>query len=66
MGSDRASEPTKVWHCTHCGSRNLTSAVDVFSDQCRTCTEYNDIDWEEPNALSFGTLSEATEQMTAD
>ncbi|MFB6165554.1 MAG: hypothetical protein ABEJ31_10385 [Haloarculaceae archaeon] len=36
---------TKVWECAECGARNVTTERDVFSDQCRTCTMYNEVDW---------------------
>jgi hypothetical protein len=53
MATSTESAPTKVWHCRQCGTRNVTRERDLFSDQCRYCTTYNDLDWSEGGEVSI-------------
>lgn len=66
MGPGFDMAVTKVWYCTQCGSRNVTAASDVFSDQCRNCTEYNEIDWSETADLSLSEARDARDRIEAE
>lgn len=63
-GFDMAA--TKVWRCSQCGSRNVTAASDTFSDQCRYCTEYNEVDWSETADLSLSEARRAARRAEAE
>lgn len=63
-GFDMAA--TKVWFCDQCGSRNVTAASDVFSDQCRHCTEYNQVDWSETADLTLSEARAAADRVGAE
>jgi hypothetical protein len=43
---------TLTWHCDHCDARNVTTERDTFSDQCRNCTLYNEVDWSDRDPIS--------------
>jgi len=60
VGMDLTSSggDTKVWYCSACESRNVTNAGDVFSNQCRACTEYNDLDWSDGTSGRSGESGE--------
>ena len=64
LGFDMAA--TKVWHCVQCGSRNVTAVSDVFSDQCRNCTEYNEIDWSDTADLRLSEARAAADEIGAE
>lgn len=57
------SGPTKVWDCEACGARNVTRERDVFSDQCRRCTCYNQVDWTEIADVSLSEAATAAEEL---
>jgi len=63
-GFDMAA--TKAWHCSQCGARNVTAASDVFSDQCRHCTEYNKLDWSDTADLSLSEAKAAADRVEAE
>jgi hypothetical protein len=49
-----------------CESRNVTTETDVFSDQCRNCTIYNELDWTESGEVSLVEAKRIAEGMEAD
>ncbi|WP_336002790.1 hypothetical protein [Halorientalis halophila] len=66
MSSEFVWGATKVWHCQICESRNVTTETDVFSDQCRNCTVYNELDWTEDGEVSVVEARAAVERMEAE
>lgn len=66
MNGEYGQNATKVWECDHCGTSNVTSERDLFSDQCRDCTEYNDVDWTEQSELTVSQASAAADRMEAE
>jgi hypothetical protein len=66
MGSEFIWGATKVWHCQVCESRNVTTETDVFSDQCRNCTVYNELDWTENGEVSVVEATRIADGLEAD
>lgn len=66
MDTDFIWGPTKVWHCAICDSRNVTTETDVFSDQCRECTVYNELDWSDTGDVSVAEVRTIEKELRAD
>lgn len=66
MDSGSGSGVTKVWHCEHCGGRNVTTETDLFSDQCRNCTIYNTVDWSDVEGVSVQEASAVANRIEAE
>jgi hypothetical protein len=66
MTTETGVARTKVWYCEHCDSRNVTDETDLFSDQCRNCTIYNTVDWEDVGDVSLGEARAIAESVQAE